>query len=342
MAGPLDHQVGYVPEAAYGTPLTPTSFLEADFERTNHKWDPKIVVGSGMQVGDGGFERADRSVSVVGQASGQIGLDYQSRGMGVLIDSFFGTGVSTLVSGSTYQQLFTSAAVGALLPARTVEYGIVRTDVAGTVDAYRYAGVTFTKLTVACDTGDVVKTTCEWDGRSQNRTTSPATASYPAGLLVPFHFGNFAATFGGSPTLPTTTALASGGTAVTNLRSFEAVIDNAPDLDDWALGGIRNQPRCGTRVGTLKLNARYDVSTYDDALINHTTIPVTLTATKTDEALSTGFATLQLVFPACKVQPSDRTGPSRQTPTTDLELKIMKPVTGHAVYLVHRTASTAL
>lgn len=342
MAGALDHQVGMIPEVTYGTPLTPTRFYEWDMTRSTHAYDPKVVQGSGMQVGDGGFERASRSVSVIGQSKGQIGLDYQSRGMGILIDSFFGNGVSTLVSGTTYQELFTSALTGALLPARTVEYGVVRTDAGGTVDAYRYAGVTFPKLTIACETGDVCKATAEWDGRTQARTTSPATASYPAGLIAPYHFGQFAITVGGSPTLPTTTVLASGGTAVTNARSFSAVLDNAADLDDWALGGIRNQPRVNKRVATLDINARYDSAVYDDMMVNHTTVPIVITATKADEALSTGFATLQLVFPACKLTDNDRAAPSQETPTTPLSFRILKPDTGQAFYVVHRTASTAL
>lgn len=331
-----------VPEATYGTPLTPTRAYEWDMTRSTHKWDPKVIQGSGMQVGDGGFDRAARSVAVIGQGSGQIGLDYQSRGMGMLIDSFFGNGVSTLVAGTTYQELFTSALSGALLPARTVEYGVVRSDVGGTVDAYRYAGVTFPKLTVACDTGDICKVTAEWDARSQARNTTPATAVYPAGLAAPFHFGQFAITIGGTIVLPTTNTLASGGTAVTNARSFTAVLDNAADLDDWALGGTRNQPRVNKRTATLEIEARYDSAVYDDLMVNHTTVPITLTATKTDEALSTGFAQLQLVFPACKLTDNDRSAPSQETPTTPMSFRILKPDTGQAFYIVHRTAATAL
>lgn len=341
MAGPLDHQVGFIQEVTYGTPLTPTSFVEPDFDKTSHKWDPKIIVGSGMQVGDGGIARADRSVAVIGIGTGSLAMDYQTRGMGVLINSFFGNGVSTLVSGTTYQQLFTSALTTAVLPPRTLEYGVVRSDTSGTVDAYRYAGVTFSKLSIGCDTGDVVKFTGEWDARSQARTTSPATATYPT-LTTPYHFGQAAITFGGSVTVPTTTALASGGTAATNLRSFNMDFDNQADQDDWALGGTRNQPRVNERLGTIKMNARYDVATYDDALVQHTTIPITITWTKTDEPLSAGSATLQLVFPACKLQPNDRPAPSMKTPTTDLELKILKPATGAAVYVVHRTADATL
>jgi|SRR5687768_1695464 len=342
MAGALDHQVGMVAEATYGTALTPTRFYEWDMTRSTHRWNPNVIQGTGMQVGDGGFERASRSVAVVGQGSGTIGLDYQTRGMGLLIDSFFGNGVSTLVSGTTYQELFTSALTGALLPSRTVEYGVVRANAAGTVDQYRYAGVTFPKLTIACATGDICKATAEWDAKSQATGGAVATATYPAGLGTPFHFGQAAITVGGSVVVPTTTTLATGGTAVTNARNFTAVLDNQADTDDWALGAVRNQPRVAKRLGTLEIEARYDDNVYDGYLTAHTTVPVTITFTKTDEALSTGFAQLQLVFPACKLDENDRPAPSQETPTTPLALRILKPDTGQAMYVVHRTASATL
>lgn len=341
MAGSLDHQLGFIPEATWGTPLTPTSFLELDMTKTKHSWDPMVIQGTGMQVGDGGFDRASRSVAVVGQGAGVAALDYQTRGMGRWIDSFFGTAVSTLVSGSTYQQLITSALTGSLLPARTLELGIVRADAAGTVDAYRYAGVTLSKLGIGCETGEICKMTGEFDGKSSVRTTSPATASYPA-LTTPFHFGQAVMTVGGVLVLPTTTVLASGGTAVTNARSFAFELDNQADTGDWALGALRNQPRVGKRLATLKVEARYDDAVYDDAVVAHTTLPITITLTKTSEALSTGFAQLQLVFPACKLDPMDRAAPSQETPTTELNFRILKPDTGHAVYIVHRTADATL
>ncbi len=341
MAGALDHQVGIIPEVTYGTALTPTTFLELDMGATKHKWDPKVIQGSGMQVGDGGVDRASRSVAVIGQGSGELALDYQTRGMGRLLDSFFATGVSTLVSGSTYQQLFHSGLTGSLLPPRTMELGIVRADAAGTVDAYRYAGVTFPKLTIGCDTGDICKFVGEFDAKSQARNTSPATASYPV-LATPFHYGEASITVGGSVVLPTTTVLASGGTAVTNARNFSFELDNQADVDDWALGGFRNQPRVAKRVMTLGIEARYDDAVYDDLLVAHTTVPVTITFNKTALPLSAGNATLQLVFPACKLDANDRPPPSQDTPTTQLSLRILKPDTGHAAYLVHRTADATL
>lgn len=340
MAGPLDHQVMIAAETVYGTGVTPTRSYEWDLENSEHEFDPKVIQGSGMQVGDGGFDRADRSVAVIGQGSGKIGLDFQTKGMGLLCNGPYNTGVATLVAGTTYQHLITGSLVSSLLQSFTAQYGVVRSDAAGTVDAYTYLGVTFTKHTMKCDAGGVIKTEFEWDAKARTEATALATPAYPAGLLDPYHFGQIACTIGGSVTVPTTTALAVVGTTVTDVKSFEYELDNAADTDRWVFGS-RNQPRVAKRQASLKLSTEYNALTYDQAMTAHTTLPVTITATST-QALSTGFATLQLVFPACKITSPDRAQPQADTPTVDYEFAVRKPATGAAVYLVMRTSDAAL
>lgn len=340
MAGPLDHQIGLAVESTYGTPVTPTRFLEWDMDASEHSYDPKRIQGSGMQVGDGGFARADRSVSVVGQAGLTVGADFQSKGLGLLLKAALGAGTSTLVSGTTYQQLFTTGLTGALLDALTVQYGIVRSDASGTVDAYTYPGCSVSSLEIGCSVGDVVKLKAELDASAPATGTALATASYPS-LLAPFHFGQGAVTIGGSITVPTTTALAGLGsaTAVTSMREATLSLDNGLNVDRWRYGG-RNQPRATKRKATIKTTLEYDSNVIRDALLQHTTVPVSITFTSS-EALSTGFATLQIVAPACKIpdgafpQPSD-------DPVYDITFDVLKPATGQALYVVLRTADTAL
>ncbi len=340
MAGPLDHQLGIGLETTYGTAVTPTRFYEWDIDGSEHSFDPKRIQGSGMQVGDGGFARADRSVSVVGQSSLTVAMDAQSRGLGMLLKAAIGTGVSTLVGGTTYQQLFTTGLAGALLDSLTAQLGIVRSDAAGTVDAYTYPGCSVTSLELACAAGDVLKVKAEMDALAPATLTALATASYPA-LVAPYHFGQGSVTIGGSVTVPTTTALAGLGsaTAAPNVREATLTLDNALNVDRWRFGG-RNQPRAAKRTAKLKLTAENDGTALRDALLGHTTLPVTITWTST-EALSTGFATLQIVAPACKIPSGSFPQPS-DDPVYDLELDVLKPATGQALYVVLRTADTAL
>ena len=340
MAGPLDAQVMIAAESTYGTGVTPTRSYEWDIDNSEHSFDPKPLQGTGMQVGDGGFDRADRSVAVIGQGAGKIGLDWQTKGMGLLTNAPYNTGVSTLVSGTTYQHLITGSLATSLLQAFTVQYGVVRSDAAGTVDAFTYLGTTFTKHGIKCSAGELITTEFEWDAKAQTTATGLATPAYPAGLLDPLHYGEIACTVGGSVTVPTTTALAVVGTAVSDVKSFDYSLDNQADIGRWVFGS-RNQPRVAKRKATLKLSTEYNALTYDAAQIAHTTLPVTITATST-QPLSIGFATLQLVFPACKITSSNRPQPQSGTPTVDYDFEIKKPATGSAIYIVMRTADAAL
>lgn len=338
MAGPLDHQVGIGVESTWGTPVTPTRFYEWDTDGSEHAYDPKRIQGSGMQPGGGAFSRADRSVSVVGQSSLTLAMDAQSRGMGLLLKAALGVGTSTLVGGTTYQQLFSTGMTGALLDALTVQYGIVRSDTGGTVDAYTYPGCTVTGLELACSAGDIVKAKFELDGQPPATGTALATASYPA-LVAPFHFGQGAVGMGGTLTLPTTTTLASGLTAVTSVREATLNLDNAANTERWRFGG-RNQPRTAKRSAKIKLTIENDATTIRDALLNHTTIPLTITFTSS-EALSTGNATLQIVAPACKIPDGSFPQPSADS-VYDVEFDVLQPASGQALYVVLRTADTAL
>jgi hypothetical protein len=338
VAGALDHQVGIAAESTYGTPVTVTRFYEWNPD-SKHQWDPRVQTGTGLRVGSR-FARADRRVSVVGMGNGTITTDVFDKGMGVLLNAAMGNGASTLVSGTTFQQLFTSTLTSSLIPPLTIQYGVVRSDTAGTVDAYTYAGGSITKFELSCDSAGFLTSSFDWDAASLATGTALATASYPTNTAA-FHFGQGAMTVGGAVTNPTTTALATGGTAATNIRNFTLSVDNNLDTGRWRFGG-RNQPRTGVPKATIKATAEYDAVTWRDLLINQTTTSVTLTFTDTSISLSTGNAQFQIVAPACKVNPGAFAQPSPDTVTADVEFEVMEPSTGSALYLVIRTADSTL
>lgn len=342
MAGPLDAQYNLGVESTYGTGVTPGRTYEWDLENSTHQWDPMPVQGTGMQVGDGAFERADRSVAVIGRGSGTVAMDYQTKGMGLIVAGALGNGVSSLVSGTTYQELFTGSLATSLLQSFTTQYGIVRSDAAGTVDTYTYLGTTFDTMTASCAAGEVMKFSTDWDAKARTEATGLAAAAYPANLLTPFHYGQFAVSLGGTITVPTTIAIgsATGGTAVNDVKSFSFNLNNNTDKERWVMGS-RNQPRVSKREATLTIATEYNGVSYDQAQTAHTTLPLILTATS-DQALSTGFAQWQLVLPACKVTSTNRPNPSSSTPTVEYTLSVKKPATGSAIYIVHRTSAATL
>jgi hypothetical protein len=137
VAGSLDFQVGSVPEATYGTALTVTRFLE--ITAAKHSQDPGIMTTQGLRVGSR-FARADRRAATMQTNSGTIEADVFAKGYGTLFNWLMGgTGVVTTVVAGTVQQLFTSSITSSLAPSLTLQYGIVRSDAAGTVDTYTYA-----------------------------------------------------------------------------------------------------------------------------------------------------------------------------------------------------------
>jgi Phage tail tube protein len=341
MANSLDGQAGTVPEVTYGTPLTVTRFYEIDPSNTKHSQDPGIQQGMGLRVGSR-FARSDRRAATQQTNKGTLETDVFAKGLGTLLNAAMGgNGVSTLVSGSTFQQLFTSVLTGSLAPSLTLQLGVVRTDAGGTVDAYTYAGTTITKWTLTQETGGFLRLSVEWDATTLATATGLATASYVT-VNPAFHFGMASATYGGTVTAPTTTALASGGTALTNVRNFTLEVDNGLDIERWKFGGTRNQPRMGRPKATIKCTAEYDGVVFRDALIAQTANPFSITWSDTATALSTGFATFQIIAQATKTNPNDFAPPTDGTTTVDLELEVLEPATGAALTIATRTSDTTL
>ena len=114
--------------------------------RENRKQGAGIRVGS--KVARSGRRRHET------QAKGDLTVELTSKGLGTLLQTCFGTGVSTLVSGSTYQQNFTLG-TGATPPSMTVQKGLVRAD--GTVDPYTYNGGVVDSFEIDCPQGDIAK-----------------------------------------------------------------------------------------------------------------------------------------------------------------------------------------
>ena len=339
MATLLDGQVGHVREVTHGTPVTVTRFHE--FNPGNAvKWDAGIQQSMPIRVGAIG-DRADREYTSGGNGKGTFEAPLLSKGFGVWLESCFGTATSTLVSGSTYQQLFTPGRTGTVRPAFTYQEGHPRTD--GTVDAYTYAGCTVQSFGLSQPMNECVTLSTEIDAKSLATGTALATATLPSAASL-FEFDQAVVQYGGTLTPPTTTAVASmsGGTTSTEMRSFEATVNNNIDVDRWNMStGLRSQPTFGKTEISLSAEMEYQSTTWRDAYINRTSNALLITWTTT-EALSTGFATLQIAVPVFRQtspMPPDFTDGA--TPTFTLEGKVFDNLT-QMCYVVLRTSDSAL
>lgn len=337
MAALMDVSLGIANETTFKTYATPTRWWEVyepDFDVNKH-----IKQGQGMRVGSRA-PRSARRVMTALEAAGSHGIELTSKGMGLLWESILGTGTSTLVSGTTYQQLFTPA-TGVTVPTRTVQTGVV--DASGAVNAVSYLGcmVDSWELEIANDAIATLKVT--WDCADKDTAQTYAAPSYAAAPTL-FHFALVSATLGGAVTVPTTTALASGGTAVTNLRSLKLSGGNAPVKNRFNFGGGGRKSRQLITGFTPsgELEVEYTDNTVRDAYLNETELALTLTLTSA-EALSTGFATFQLVLPAIKLNGEMPKGVGDDVPVLKSGFDVLDNLTAaFPMYVVHRTADSAL
>src|SRR5262249_52959641 len=159
-----------------------------------------------------------------------------SKGLGVMLNAAFGTSTSTLVSGSTFQQVYTPTAAGTVLPSTTDQFGVVQND--GTVRPHTYAGCTVDSFALDIPEGpDSIATwTFNKDAKSLSTATTLGTFSPAA---TPSLFGSWSTTdsitLGGTLTAPTTTALASvaGGAVTQSFRSANLAVNNTIDKARW-------------------------------------------------------------------------------------------------------------
>jgi hypothetical protein len=123
--------------------------------------------------------------------------------------------------------------------------------------------------------------------------TSLVTPAYTASTTL-FHFHGGKIYLGGTVTMPTTTAAASGGTEVAYVRDCQITLNNNLDSNGWNFGGAGKRsrvPAYGRRQVTGQLTAEFDATTLRDASLGKTGMSLVLEFTGgTNEKL-------QLVLP---------------------------------------------
>jgi hypothetical protein len=334
----LDGQVGIIKETTYGTPPVVTRFHEVLPDST-HDFTPEPLMGAGLRVG-GWLPRTARRTAGVGKGEITLKVEVFSKGMGVLLEAISGVIEHTLVAGSTYQQRGRPALSTPVRPSYAIQIGVPRGDAVGTVDAYTYAGCVAAAFELDAPARGVPTLSVTFWAASLATGTALATASYPS---APTLFGDGAgtagATFGGALTVPTTTALESGGTVASSIRGWTLSADLMPN-ERPKLGGWQ-QPTAGGSPTTLKIVQDYDATVTRALQISQAT--TSFTGFYTGAALSTGVERFGIVVPAMQLD-GDSFGQ-----LTNGEGSIPEPTftvgengTDAGWYLITRTSDTAL
>lgn len=335
MATMDDVSVGYGVESTPGTVVTPTVWPE--FTEESLDWQATYVESAGLAVGGRRLGRSARRTAVTYDGGGAVGFELWSKGMGKLLRAALGTGVSTLVAGTTYQEQFTLSST--LPSALTIQKRVTAGN--GTTYATTYGGCYAKSITISLDNAGQAKVSIDWD--AMNHSTAVAATS-PSAISggTSFSFAGATLTMGGTVVAPTTTALASGGTLTTNVRDFSVTIDQGLSSGRYNIGnaGLKSAALAGKVAVSGSMNIEYTDNTVRDAILANTETPLVLTLTSA-EALSTGYSQFQIYLPASFLTGSmpQATG---ELPTISASFVTLDNQTATPVVISARTSDTAL
>jgi hypothetical protein len=298
MTTQLDASIGIKKESVYGTPAT----VDAFFEYLEETFDdaPTYVSGKGLRVGKI-MQRSDRRVLGKEATAGDITLEAFSKGLGKLFAAALGTGVSTNITGTAYQQLFTPKTAD-FLDSYTIQKAIP--VLGGAPSQQTYAGCVCSGFELDVSNSDEVTIKFSFGGRSVDTSTAYATPSYIAANQL-FAFVHASLAIGGTVVPPTTTALGSGGTNTVDISDLTITWDNGLDTAGYNFGsqGKRSRvPALGERVGTGQLTVEYDADTFRNAWNAQTDLALLLTLQLPAAITGSNFPTLQVCVPELRFE----------------------------------------
>ncbi len=340
-----DASIGLKQETTYGTAVVVDRFLEftsesLDFDRDYYQG------GQGLRPGRRAARSGRRVLSRDG-GKGDIELEVPSRGLGTFLQAIFGVGTSTLVSAGLYQQLFTPDAQR--LPPVVHDPG---GRAASRRQHRRHADLPRIRVRVGrvlrveqrrAQAEDDVAVQGGADGRRLRGSDLP-----PHPPIDLFSFVGAQLTVGGTVTVPTTTALATGGTTVADVRDFSLTYDNKLDDNKGNLGGSGKRTRqSAVQLAEIKgkLTAEYDSTTFRDALASNTALALvaTFTASAAADIVTGKKPVLQIVCPDVRFN-----GELAKVSGTDVITQSMdftaydNLVAAEPIYVAVQTADTAL
>jgi hypothetical protein len=332
-----DVSVGFGVESTYKTGVTPTRWLEYMDEGLD--WNKSIKQGKGLRVGSRAA-RSGRRVVTSAQGAGDVSVECVSKGMGLWWQALLGSSTSTLVSGSTWQQVHT---LGDTPSPLTIQKGLVKIDPttgAGTVDAYTFLGCLIDSWEFDFTNDDIATVKATVNAGDLSVATAYTAPSYATTPNL-FHFAN-ASIASGTLTAPTTTALAAGTTTIADIRGGSVSVNNSLTTRmNIGASGRQARPTVGLRTISGKVDVEYDSTTFRDAVLNDT--PMMLIVNYTGAALSTGVEQLQIVLPEIKFDSELAKTNGTDLITQSMSFQVLDNLTAaQPIWVVCRTSDAAL
>lgn len=294
-----DVSIGLKEEVTFGTPVVVDAFPE--FLSEDFSWTPEFTDGSAMRYGKR-VQAANRRVLKKESVAGTIEVEATTKGLGKLFKAALGTGVSTLVSGTAYQQLFTPTTTDPL-PSYTIQKGIPLVG-GGAAQPQTFNGMVCSGFELSVNSDGTVSLKFPFVGKGVDTSTAFATPSYPAAYEMFDLVGASIKAGSGAVTVPTANALATGGTTVANVVSADMTYENGLDEGGWFIGsaGKRGRrPVVGVRSLTGTLTAEYDSNTFRDAFLAQTNFSLVLQFEHNSIITGAIKPTLQITIPVIRL-----------------------------------------
>lgn len=179
--GDIAHQFGLAEETVWGTPVTPTRFLEFTTESLQRRQNIATSAGirSGRRYGGQG-RRITRH-----DAGGSVTTEVARSGFGLLFEHLLGGAASVNTVGTVWTHTFTP---GSLLDkSLTLQKGVDQGD--GTVQAFTYPGSKILSGDFSVAQDGLLMATWEFDSEEELTGTALASASYTDPVVFTYSEG---------------------------------------------------------------------------------------------------------------------------------------------------------
>lgn len=316
----LDAQIGVAQESTWGTPVTVTRFLE--FNSETLKRDVTWLEPTGLRVGTK-YARAARVRQARRSISGDVELEWATKGLGPLIKNMLGSlvGPTQIASTTAYKQIATPGDFRTL--GLTVQVG--RPEPAtGTVRPFTFQGVKIPRWEFSLSDNATPKLKITLDGKDESTATALATASYLTGATV-FDFSQATLKLGGTATTASGETTIAGGVAVATILKDISITGAAPMAGDrFGIGnaGLKaEQLENATPQISGKIAAEFGKVELYDVFTGNTTVAMQLDLTGSQIGVSGNNFLLSFILPAVKLKaaPPQVSGPGVVMMSTDFE-----------------------
>jgi Phage tail tube protein len=173
----INAQLGFGVESVYGTPVTPTRFLEFNSEGIKTQFGR--VESAAIRAGSRALRTTNFTTHTEG-AAGSISIDVPTKGFGLPLTHMFGTAAIGGVTDSNFTQTFTFGSLtGKMLTAQ-----VNRPFVNATNQPFTFHGGKVAKWEMGCDAEKLLVANIDMDFEDIDTVTALATASYASAPTV--------------------------------------------------------------------------------------------------------------------------------------------------------------